>query len=119
MKKKLCVRVATVLFLLGLLVGEAIAEGVLVTLNGDTFGPGDRMDVSVAANAGEIPMPVADVYLAVVLPDGSVWCVTGDGVFSAPGQISAALSGWQVETIPAGVALSLTVPSGLPLGTYS
>lgn len=119
MKRIVCVRLATVVFFFCLLVGEAIADGVSVTLNGDSFGSGDRMDVSVAANAGEIPTPVADVYLAVLLPDGNVWCVTGDGGFAAPGEISAVLSGWQVETVPASVALSLTVPSGLPLGTYS
>jgi serpin B len=119
MEKTIGARMAVVLFLLGLFIGQARAEGISITLNGDTFGYGDRMDVSMAANADEIPLTVADVYLAVVLPGCSVRCVAADGGFAEPNQITAAVHGWPVETVSVEPALSLTVPAGLPLGTYS
>ena len=86
-------------------------------LNGSEFGPGDAIECSIAVQNAAADL-AADVYLAFILPEGSVLCLTQDG-------LAAGIRPWLTGVIlPQGldfgpsVVYRLAVPSYAPTGPY-
>lgn len=104
--------------LLGLFAAEAVAAGASIMLNQDSFSAGDTMDVSVAVVVSELPASAADIYLAVVVPDGTLYCLVANGSFGGPNQITAVVSAWPITTVPQTSVVIVPDLPALPEGTY-
>lgn len=94
------------------------AQSISLFLNQATVNVGEPLEVAVAANREEIAAAVADVYLAVQFPDGSLYYFHSPEAISTKNQIAPLVSGWSIQTLPLMTLISLEVPKKLPVGTY-
>ena len=105
---------------LGLLIlsYHSYAQSISLFLNQATVSVGEQLEVSVTANREEIAAAVADVYLAVQFPDGSLYYFHSPEAISTKNQIVPLVRGWNTQTLPQMTLISLEVPQKLPIGTY-
>jgi len=85
-----------------------------LALNAASFVTGDTLILSATAIPGASPV-VADVYLAIQLPDGTVFFMQSDGGFSST--IAPALTNWTVAPFT-GPVFSYTFNGSEPPGGY-
>jgi len=85
-----------------------------LALNAASFVTGDTLILSATATPGASPI-VADVYLAIQLPDGTLFFMGSDGGFSST--IGPALTDWTVVPF-AGPVFSYTFNGSEPVGQY-
>jgi hypothetical protein len=105
---------------LGLLIlsHHSYAQSISLFLNQATVNVGEPLEVTVAANREEIAAAVADVYLAVQFPDGSLYYFHSPEAISTKNQIAPLVRGWSIQTLPPMTLISLEIPKELPVGTY-
>jgi len=85
-----------------------------LALNAASFVTGNTLILSATTTPGASPI-VADVYLAIQLPDGTVFFMESDGGFSST--IGPALTNWTVVPFT-GPVFSYTFKGSEPTGTY-
>jgi len=85
-----------------------------LALNAASFVTGDTLILSATVTPGASPV-VADVYLAIQLPNGTVFFMESDGGFSTT--IGPALTNWTVVPFT-GPVFSYTFKGSEPTGTY-
>ena len=97
---------------LGLLIlsYHSYAQSISLFLNQATVSVGEQLEVSVTANREEIAAAVADVYLAVQFPDGSLYYFHSPEAISTKNQIVPLVRGWNTQTLPQMTLISLEVP---------
>jgi hypothetical protein len=105
---------------LGLLIlsHHGYAQSISLFLNQATVSVGEPLEVAVAANREEIAAAVADVYLAVQFPDGSLYYFQSPEAISTKNQIAPLVRGWNIQTLSPMTLIFLEVPRKLPAGTY-
>ncbi|NJO15045.1 MAG: hypothetical protein HC877_04645 [Thioploca sp.] len=105
---------------LGLLIlsHHGYAQSISLFLNQATVSVGEQLEVAVTANREEIAAAVADVYLAVQFPDGSLYYFHSPEAISTKNQIVPLVRGWNIQTLSPMTLISLEVPKKLPVGTY-
>ncbi|RLC44688.1 MAG: hypothetical protein DRH70_08510 [Candidatus Coatesbacteria bacterium] len=94
---------------------ELFSFYVTITTNGSVFSPGDNLLVSGSVrNLGnDIDL---DLYIAVMLPDGTFLCLPGFTLdVAAYYSFRPLLAGAKYDNVP---ILETAVPPGLPLGNY-
>jgi len=98
----------------------AYAESLTLSLNKSSYAAGELLELSVAANADEIGVTEADVYLSVQFPDGAIyyWYALGLEGVNARNEIASLITGWLIQTVPEIKFLAFEVPTGIPSGTY-
>lgn len=96
------------------------AESISISLNESSFTAGDVLEIIVTANRDEFEETHADVYLAVQMPDGSLYYLNNFGLefINMPNKIVPLVIAWPVQTLPETTLLAFKVPHGLPPGTY-
>ncbi len=100
--------------------GAAPWEGrLLLSINRDTFLPGDTMELSVGVRAPGEQQDVADVYLAMVVPSGDFFCFKRDLTVAGPDIPYPLAKGWQVTNVPTTPVLAVTIPEGALSGDYA
>ncbi len=64
------------------------------------------------------PQPEADLYLALVLPTGSFYCLNQNLTFGGANELLPLVRNWQIQDVPLTPVLSFSVPEGVTVGTY-
>ena len=78
-------------------------------MNQDRFRPGDMIQMTLTVLPGNHPSLKADLYVAVVAPDGSLWFMSSEAGFSTA--ISPFRKSWAVSSSPGQVIFSAPLPS--------
>ncbi len=92
---------------------------LLLSLNQDSFLPGDMMELYVGVQAPGGQQERADVYLAMAVPGGNFFCFKKDLTVAGPNIPYPLLSDWQVTSVPPTPVLALSIPEGAPTGNYA
>jgi hypothetical protein len=108
------------LWLIGLTINPSYAQGVSLFINKNSFAPGDQLELGVAASGLDLSTTHADVYIAVQLPDGSIYYLTDlrKVLFADASKIIPLITAWQIVSFPQITLLSFTIPPRIPSGTY-
>ena len=85
-----------------------------LVVNDSSFVPGDTLTMTMTITPESIPM-VVDLYVAIQLPDQSLWFLHGDGSFTSEAQ--PYLSQWPVAPFRAEL-LRYTFTGAEPSGNY-
>lgn len=91
---------------------------MLLSLNGDRYVPGDLLSLNVGVDATAVPQPQADLYLALVLPTGTVYCFKQNLSLGGANELLPIAWDWEIQNVPVTTLLSFTLPEGLAAGTY-
>ena len=97
----------------GQFIGPELA-GVSLTLNQATFRRGETLTLGATTYAGDTPHPV-DAYVAVQLPDGTLFFLQGDGSLTTA--IQPIVRNWTVSSFT-DMLFRYTFGGGEPSGNY-
>jgi len=93
------------------------SDALTGVLDEQSFTPGDTLSASISMENGGLRLWV-DVYAGFILPDGSIYCITPDG-------LTTDITPWEATILlPTHLAscdiavFHGLVPGGLPVGTY-
>lgn len=116
-KKRLMQAFCLSLWLLG---SYSYAQGISLSLNKSVVATGDFLEGSVVVNDEKINATQADVYLAVQVPDGSLYYLHGFGLefLNRKNRIVPLITGWTIQSLSKTTLFKFKVPNKLPSGTY-
>ena len=89
-----------------------------VSSAGEPLAPGDSLSASISVENGGLPQWV-DIYAGFILPDGTIFCVTSDGLTTDFTPFIDAIHLAANSTSGDLVVFDGLVPGGLPEGTYT
>lgn len=91
---------------------------MLLSLNQDRYAPGDLLSLNVGVEAAAVQQPEADLYLVLVLPTGTLYCLRQDLTFGGANELLPIAWNWEIQNVPLTTLFSFSVPKGVAAGTY-